>query len=307
MFRRISILFFMIFMNLVNSQTEEVNLWAQEVPNSIEDNNYQETYEFEDTVKTKTFKVSTPTLQIFKPAQSNGTSVIIFPGGGYEYLSSEKEGVKIANWLNDLGVTAIILNYRLPSDAIMTDRRIGPLQDAQEAVRYVRRHAADLGIDEKRIGIIGFSAGGHLASTLSTQYDREVYKHDNVSARPDFSILIYPVISMKDGITHAGSKSRLIGANASEVDVEQYSNELQVTANTPMTFLVHATDDGSVPVENSINYYLALRKHRISAEMHVYKDGGHGFGLGREGTHTSWPKQCEAWMKANHLLDTKSL
>lgn len=300
--RYISVLIFAISFQMMQAQNKEVPLWSQSIPNVLENASYQEAKEYQGSDINKVFKVTTPTLHIFKPKRPNGTTVVIFPGGGYEYLSYHKEGVLIAQWLNDLGVTAVILNYRLPSDAIMKDRSVGPLQDAQEAIRYVRRHSKEWGVDSDKIGVIGFSAGGHLASTLSTQYDRQVYEHDGTSARPDFSILIYPVISMKDGVTHQGSKSRLIGANSTEEVVKQYSNEQQITSHTPKTFLVHATDDGSVPVENSLGYYLSLKDHKVPAEMHVYQDGGHGFGLGREGTHTTWPKQCETWLRAHKLL-----
>jgi len=191
----------------------------------------------------------------------------------------------------------------MPTDLIMKDKSIGPLQDAQEAIRIIRRNAKEWNIDPDKIGVLGFSAGGHLASTLATHYLDNVYDADVTSARPDFSILIYPVISMEDGITHNGSKVSLLGANASKEHTDKYSNEKQVDANTPKTFIVHATDDKVVPVENSINYYLNLKKYNAPVEMHLYENGGHGFGLGTKGTHTEWPKACEKWLAENSLLN----
>lgn len=195
----------------------------------------------------------------------NGTSVVIRPGGGYSHLAINKEGYKIAKWFNSFGISAFVLKYRMPSDMTMKDKSIGPLQDAHEALRMVRRNAEKWKIDPDKIGIMGYSAGGHLAETLSTQFNEKVYTPmEDINARPDFSILIYPVISMLDGITHNGSKKNLLGENASTEMVEKYSNEKRVYSLTPKTFLVHATDDKIVSVENSINYYLALKQHNIS-------------------------------------------
>ncbi|WP_194767126.1 alpha/beta hydrolase [Tamlana sp. I1] len=286
------------------SQNEEIPLW-DEVPNSIKSDHYQEEFRLNDEGEaTGIRKVTNPRLKVFLADnnKTNNTAVVICPGGGYAVLSHDKEGDKIAKWLNTLGISAFVLKYRLPSDEIMKDKSIGPLQDAQEALRTVRRHAKDWHINPNKIGIIGFSAGGHLASTLSTHYADKVYKHDKTSAQPDFSILIYPVISMKDGITHQGSKKNLLGESPSEELVEKYSNENHVNANTAPTFLIHASNDGAVPVENSINYYLALKENNVPAELHIYEDGGHGFGLGTKGTHTNWPKACENWLLANNYI-----
>ena len=193
----------------------------------------------------------------------------------------------LTNW----GITAFVLKYRLPSDSIMKQKSIGPLQDGQEAVRIVRRHAAEWKIDPHKIGIMGFSAGGHLAVAVSTQYGDSVYTPiDTTSARPDFSILVYPVISMDSTISHAVSRINLLGEHPSEELVRRFSNELQVTPQTPPAFLVQAVDDLSVPIENSIRYLLALRKNKVPAELHLYESGGHGFGLGKSnGTESSWP------------------
>lgn len=287
-------------MNL-NAQSYEVNLWDNEIPNSINNSTYEEIQVFEDSVLVKVSQVKTPTLTIFKPKNPNGTAIVICPGGGYLHLALNKEGYKVAEWLNSLGITSVVLKYRLPSDKIMKDKSIGPLQDAQEAIRYVRRNAKNWNLNENKIGIMGFSAGGHLASTLATKYDDVVYKvSDSTSSKPDFSILIYPIISMDNEITHKGSKKYLLGSNLSKEVIEEYSNEKQVDSLTTKTFLVHATDDKSVPVENSINYYLALKKNKVPAEMHLYEKGGHGFGLGKEDTSQFWTKDCEFWLKMNN-------
>lgn len=289
------------------SQSKEIKLWDN-IPGAITAEGYKEEPRIDAQGNiTGIRKVTEPTLKIFL-AENKGvknTAVVICPGGGYALLSHEKEGDKVAKWLQSIGVSAFVLKYRLPSDAIMKDKTIGPLQDAQEAIRTLRRNADEWNLDTSKIGILGFSAGGHLASTLSTHYNDKVYESkDNTSAQPDFSILIYPVISMEDGITHSGSKENLIGKNARSELVTKYSNEKQVNENTPKTFLVHATDDKAVPVENSINYYLALKQNKVPTEMHLYENGGHGFGLGVAGTNKNWPNACEKWLAENGLIQS---
>jgi acetyl esterase/lipase len=250
--------------------------------------------------------VTDPKLHVYPaPAEkATGTAVIICPGGAYWGLAIAHEGEDVAKWLNSLGVTAFILHYRLPSDAIMVDKSVGPLQDTQKAIRMIRQHAKEWKIDPARIGIMGFSAGGHLASTLSTHYNEKVYESaEQISARPDFSLLIYPVISMAEGITHAGSRANLLGENPPPDRVRHFSNEEQVDEQTPPTFLVHSIDDVVVPVQNSIDYALALQKHHVPCELHVYQSGGHGYGLGRSGnTESSWPDACRKWLEARGLL-----
>ena len=215
-----------------------------------------------------------------------------------------KEGYRVAEFLNHLGITALVLKYRLPNDAIMVNKNIGPLQDAQEAIRFVRRNAKVWNLDKNKIGVIGFSAGGHLAATLSTRFNEFVYKvKDDVSAKINFSILIYPVISMENSITHQGSKNNLLGKSASKQKIETFSNEKQVSSITPKTFLVHATDDTSVPVENSLQYYLALKANKIPVEMHIYEKGGHGFGLGKSGTSLNWSSHLKNWLQENQFAN----
>lgn len=303
-----SILFTYLFFGLIGTlyaQNEILNLWSNEIPNAITNSDYKEIEVIKDGQLTSTSKVTVPTLSLFLPDKdkSNGTAVVICPGGGYSHLAMDKEGFKVAKWLNTLGITAFVLKYRLPSDEIMKNKTIGPLQDAQEAIRTVRRYAGKWNIDPKKVGVMGFSAGGHLASTVSTQYRDELYVHDTISAKPNFSILIYPVISMEDKITHKGSKTNLLGNAPSEDLMALYSNEKQIDSMTPPTFLVHATDDNVVPVENSIHYYMALKKNNVPAEMHIYEKGGHGFGLGVKDTSEYWTTACERWLRANHYLD----
>ena len=298
--------FVVIFLvcNVINAQINEVNLWKGEIPNAIKNSEFKEVKEFKDSVLNRTSQVSVPTITIFKPEHPNGTSVVIFPGGGYKHLAMNKEGYKVAEFLNDLGITALVLKYRLPNDAIMVDKNIGPLQDAQEAIRFVRRNAKVWNLDKNKIGVIGFSAGGHLAATLSTRFNEFVYKvKDDVSAKINFSILIYPVISMENSITHQGSKNNLLGKSASKQKIETFSNEKQVSSITPKTFLVHATDDTSVPVENSLQYYLALKANKIPVEMHIYEKGGHGFGLGKSGTSLNWSSHLKNWLQENQFAN----
>lgn len=275
-------------------------LWEHEIPGTIENSTYNEEKFAEDTVVSKIKYVSKPSITIFRPNQPNGSAVVIFPGGGYQHLSIKKEGYEIAKWLNTLGITAFVVKYRLPSNAIMTNKTIGPLQDAQEALRFVRRKAKQWKLQDDKIGVIGFSAGGHLAATLSTQYDKKVYKQtDLVSAKPNFSILVYPVISMYDSIAHQGSKQNLLGKNPSKETISLFSNETQVNKFTPKTLLIHASDDKSVPVENSIYYYQSLNKNEVSATLYICDSGGHGFGLGRNNKSHFWTKVAEEWLQTN--------
>ncbi|WP_310595169.1 alpha/beta hydrolase [Flavobacterium sp.] len=300
---------FIVIINLLafssNGQINSIPIWPKSIPNSINAVDYTEKEVMKEGQMQSTSQVTNPNLSIYlsKKELANGSAVIIFPGGGYSHLAMYKEGQKVAEWLNSLGITAFVLKYRLPSDLIMKDKTIAPLQDAQEAIRIIRRNAKEWNIDPTKIGVLGFSAGGHLASTLSTHYQEKVYDADTISSRPDFSILIYPVISMENGITHSGSKNSLLGENAGRNLIEKYSNEKQVNADTPKTFLVHASDDKVVPVANSINYYLNLLQYNVPAEMHIYEKGGHGFGLGRDGTNKDWPKACEKWLTENNFTN----
>lgn len=250
--------------------------------------------------------VSNPSMTVYKPAKAKnkGVAVIICPGGGYSILAATHEGRDVAKKFNEWGITAFVLKYRLPNDALMKDKSIGPLQDAQRAIQLVKERAASWNIDTAKIGIMGFSAGGHLASTAATHFNRAVIDNPkHYSLRPAFAILGYPVISFADSITHRGSRNNLIGRTPSAADVTLYSNELQVTAQTPPSFLVHAGDDQAVPVQNSLFFYNALAKNKVPAELHVYPKGGHGFGMNNKTTTDQWMDRLYNWMKSNSWVE----
>ena len=279
-----------------------IPLYKDSIPNSIPGENKEET-KYNRFLLTQ--NVSVPTLTVFKPQKQSDkkTAVIICPGGGYAVLATGHEGKDVAEALNKMGVTAFMLKYRLPNDTIMKDKKIAPLQDAQRAIQLVRENAAQWNIDPNKIGIMGFSAGGHLAATASTQFEREIIANPkHTSLRPDFSILLYPVISFTDSLTHMGSRINLIGKNPSKELIEQYSNELQVTAKTPPAFLVHAADDGLVPIGNSIAYYQGLLKNGVLSEMLLYPHGEHGFGMINRSTDDRWMDNLKNWMKSGNFL-----
>lgn len=230
------------------------------------------------------------------PAKKKGIAVLICPGGGYTHLAMNHEGDMFAKWLTERGITAIVLKYRMPN----RHSKI-PMADAQRAMRWVRSRAEELNIEPSKVGIAGFSAGGHLASTLSTHFDTGKLKStdriEGFSCRPDFTLLFYPVISMKNGLTHAGSRNSLIGKTPSEELIKEYSNELQVTARTPPAFIVHSDDDAAVPSLNSVAYYQALKKNKVPAVFYIFPKGGHGWGL-RESFeyYPMWTKLLEKWL-----------
>jgi len=250
-------------------------------------------------------KISIPTLTIFLPPKekANGTAVVICPGGGYWVNAIEHEGNGVAKKFNEMGVAAIVLKYRIPNEATMINKEIGPLQDAQQAIKTVRMRAREWNINSNRIGIMGFSAGGHLASTEGTHFSKAVIDDkENISLRPDFMILIYPVISFQDSIAHMGSREQLIGKQPAKDKIDLYSNELQVTQKTPPTFLVHASDDDGVNPNNSIVFYQALIKNKVPAELHIYQNGGHGFGMNNKTTNDKWMERCKNWLETNGWL-----
>jgi pectinesterase len=275
---------------------QEIPLYKDAVPNNklVAD---KENSTFKDNV-TRIAKVSNPTLTIFKPVKPNGKAVIICPGGGYTILAFDKEGTRVAEEMNRWGVTAFVLKYRLPDDSINIDKSLAPLQDAQQAIRLVRANAKEWGVNKNQIGIMGFSAGGHLASTAATHFKfmADADNKDTTSLRPDFAVLIYPVISFDSTITHKGSRNNLIGAKATEKITNFFSNELQVDMETPPSFLVHAGDDGAVPVDNSIRYYQACIKNKVAAELHLYPKGGHGFGMYNKTTDENWMERLRNWI-----------
>lgn len=249
--------------------------------------------------------ISKPSLFPFLAPQPKGAAVIIMPGGGYTHLAWDKEGVDIATWLNTLGVSAFVLKYRMPAD--FPGSPWIPLADAQRALRTVRQNARACGIDANKVGVIGFSAGGHLASQLETRSSAltspTLDTTDAVDARPSFGVLMYPVISMDSTIAHAGSRTALLGASPTAADVMLYSSELQVTSTTPATFLGVSTKDTTVKPVNSVRFDDALKAKGVPEELHLYQDGAHGVGIREaKGDMAAWPTQCAAWLKAQKFL-----
>jgi acetyl esterase/lipase len=241
-----------------------------------------------------------PTLAIClpDPANATGAAIVVCPGGGYGHLALDHEGRQIAEWLNANGIAAFILSYRIAP----AYHHPAPLLDAQRALRTVRYRAHEWGVDPQRIGLLGFSAGGHLTSSVGTHFSQGVADAadpiDQLSSRPDFLVLLYPVISMKIPVTHRGSRRNLLGEQPDTAMVQYMSSEEQVNSHTPPTFLFHTTDDQAVPVENSILFYQALRKAGVPAELHIYRQGPHGVGLGyNHPLLQSWPKLCLDWLK----------
>jgi acetyl esterase/lipase len=236
---------------------------------------------------------------------STGKAMVICPGGGYAGLAYDWEGTAIAKWLNSKGINAFVLKYRLPkSNSIFLEPKV-PLQDAQRAIRLIRHHSEKWNVLKNQIGIMGFSAGGHLASTLGSHYnDGEnslTSTIDSLSARPDFMVLIYPLITMQASYTHIGSRNNLLGENPKQELIDFYSNELHVNKNTPPTFIVHATDDKIVSEMNSILFYRALKKEEIYSEMHIYPKGGHGFALAiGKGHLQTWTDRFSEWIESLH-------
>lgn len=295
-----------VFLSLVAASAAapfKVKLWPGEPPGAIASQTYKEVVQYRDNdpEKPRISKVTEPTLEVFLPPKekATGAAVVICPGGGYAVLAYDHEGIQIAKWFNEIGIAGIVLKYRLPHDEIMKDKSVGPLQDVQEALRTARRRAAEWGYAPDKIGVMGFSAGGHLAGTATTMYAEKVYAPaDATSARPDFSILVYGVLSFDPSITHGGSSKNLLGAGASREQLDRFSNELRVDANTPPTFLIHAQDDKTVPVENSLRFFQAMKKAGVPGELHVHEKGGHGFGLGvNKGSPAHWPVALQAWLK----------
>ena len=254
-------------------------------------------------------RVHQPIISVYLPedSQRNSTGVVICPGGGYSILAWDKEGTKIAEWFNSKGIAAFVLKYRLPHWESSFCRDKIALMDAQRAIRYVRNFSAKWNLDPNKIGIMGFSAGGHLAATTSNHFgvDDSGIKDDLMkwSARPDFSILVYPVISLEPGIGHNGSKENLIGKQPSQEQVDHFSLEKQVNADTPPTILIHASDDEAVIPKNSLLYYEALLAHNVPATLHIFEKGGHGFGLGKgRGAVENWIELVGVWMTDQGLM-----
>ncbi len=298
--RIVSLLALSFLMMMKISAQERISLYGGAVPGAkATPTDFKEEITYTKDSTKRLGKVSDPALYVYQPAKPKGTAVIICPGGGYSILAIDKEGHSVAQRLKDMGVTAFVLKYRLPDDLIMKDKTTGPLQDALQAIYLVRKNAAAFGVNPNKVGIMGFSAGGHLAATASTHFaDMKIDNQENLSLRPSFSILIYPVITFGQ-YTHAGSVGRLLGTAPSEAQIKYFSSEKRVTPQTPPTFLLHANDDKTVPVQNSLRYNEALVKNGVPTEMHIYQQGGHGFGLDFKRTKDDWFARLTNWMANN--------
>lgn len=304
---RVTLLFYITCLSALfgYTQPQKISLFSESIP--CESNiALSLRYDFE---RKMIVEVELPEMWFFPAENSNvkSAAVLIIPGGGYGGLSYEREGNQVASWLNSLGISAFVLIHRLPSPAYGDCQNSVPLTDAKRAIELIRENADIWKIDSSQIGVMGFSAGGHLAATLSTKYsdkyDDSVNTTKYYNARPDFTILIYPVITMSLPETHYGSRKNLLGVNPSNDDVMLFSNENHVTPNTPPTLLIHASDDKAVVVENSIKYFSALQSNAVPSAMHIWEKGGHGFGMrGGEGAIKSWPVVAEDWLIQREII-----
>ncbi len=289
-----------MFNTICLSQNYILDLWPDNIPN------YKKTNQVEKSDSTDIVKVSfvqKPNIAVYLPSKriATGQAVIICPGGGYRFLAYDLEGTDVAKWFNSKGIAAIILKYRLPISKSNITNHKSPLLDAQRAIRLTRYHAYEWNINGDKIGIMGFSAGGHLASTAGTHFDDGDEKANDpietMSSRPDFMILLYPVVTFTKPFMHPGSSNRLLGENPDSTLLEYYSNELHVTKDTPPTFIVHSGDDPAAPVENSLVFYSALKDKGVPAEMHLYQGGTHGYSLAiDQGYWKSWTDLCIDWL-----------
>jgi acetyl esterase/lipase len=279
------------------SQPVEFSLWDGAIPNNKPGNHTEKQRVEADGTVSHVSEVQEPSLTVYAPqgvANKRVPAIIICPGGGYTNLSIKKEGHDVAKFLASQGVVGIVLKYRLPSDVLQTNKHEVPLSDALQAIRTVRTRAAEWNIDTTRIGIMGFSAGGHLASTASVQWGKQP---DAQAVKIDFSVLIYPVVSMAEGVTHKGSQTNLLGDAPTSELVDRFSNALQISESTPRTFIVHSFDDGAVPIRNTFEYIEGLNRVKIECEAHLYRKGGHGYGM-LPGTTDSWPALLITWLKS---------
>jgi acetyl esterase/lipase len=299
--KRVVVLATFFSLNLcIYAQDYTLPLYPSEIPNSI-NTGQKEKIKKEDI--TLISNVQNPDIAVYLPSKrfATGQAVIICPGGGYWALAYDLEGTDIARYLNSIGVAGIVLKYRLPTSGNMVEPYKVPLMDAQRAIRLVRSNAKSWNINASKIGIMGFSAGGHLASTLGTHFDygnkAATDSIESQSCRPDFMILMYPVISFVDSFSHKGSQEALLGKNPDTNLLNYYSNELQVNYDTPPAFFVHADNDSGVSVENTLLMYKAMREKKIPAELHILSEGEHGFGLGLNNEHVaSWTNNLKLWL-----------
>jgi acetyl esterase/lipase len=280
--KKILLLSFLFATTMLSAQKPvELPLWPNGAPN-----NNELTGTEQGRNNGGVSNVTEPTLTVYPAPHPNGMAIIMYPGGGYSGLAMHHEGHDMASWFNTQGITYAVLKYRMPNG-----HHEVPLSDAEQAIRMVRKHAAEWGVNPQRVGIMGASAGGHLAASLATLYSSD-------KTRPDFQILFYPVISMQKGVTHGGSRKNLIGENPSQELEQKYSLERQVSPRTPQAFIMLSSDDDAVPPINGIGYFLALRDHKVPASLHAYPTGGHGWGFRDNFTYKrQWTEELEKWLR----------
>ncbi len=300
-------IFTLAMLNKVIAQ-KVIPLYKEKIPNSknVID---EEISEYGADSILRISKIARPALTVYlaPDEKATGTAVIICPGGGYWFVSFGHEGVDVAKRFNEMGISAFVLKYRLPDENTMINKEIGPFQDAQKAIQLVRKNFRKWRINTNRIGIMGFSAGGHLASTAGTRFNESyIINNKQISLRPDFMILAYPVISFADSIAHIGSRDQLLGKEPTAEKIEEYSNELQVSLQTPPTFLVHAKDDDAVSVKNTLNFAQSLKKNNVPVEMYLYEKGGHGFGMNNPTSQIKWMDIVEQWLNKMKFIGNDS-
>ena len=291
---KIKLLVFLLLCFAAAAAQTTIPLYPGTIPGA-KDRPDQETTTINSDSITIVAKISRPTITVYMPSKkmNTHTAIIIFPGGGYWINALEHEGHAVGRYLSSKGIVAFVVKYRIPDTTFMSNPEIAPLQDAQQAIGWVRSNVKKYKIKTNRVGVLGFSAGGHLAATASTHYMDNLLGYKNV--RPDFSVLIYPVISFTDSVGHTGSRDALLGKNASPEKIIAYSNELRVTENTPPAFLAHAKDDW-VNYKNSVLYDEALKKFNIPQELLLFEKGGHGFGMINKASDVQWPDEMLKWL-----------
>ncbi|MBV8252110.1 MAG: alpha/beta hydrolase [Chitinophaga sp.] len=300
------IIFFLLSSVVVHAQQAPIPLYEKgKVPNAIAPTALNDTihtqswFTGQDTLVIRPKNIM-PTLTVFQPAadKATGIAVVVCSGGSYRGLADPVEGIPAAQKLAASGITAFLLRYRVPRADLMTHKEIVPVMDAQRAIQYIREHAAEFKIHSNEVGIMGFSAGGHLAATTGTHFNKTYIENPRgTNLRPDFMVLIYPVISFADSLTHTRSRENLIGPDITPEKIHEYSNELQVSDNTPPVFIVHAMDDREVKVANSLYFTAALEQHHIPVKLFLYTNGGHGFGVDNRTATAQWIDPCLIWIK----------
>lgn len=296
-----SLFFISIFMKFDSASAQYVPLYKKKIPNFIEAPNNEAEAVTGGILRIS--KVSVPGYRFFSAGDVDAPCVIICPGGGYSILAAQHEGTDLAAFFNSIGVHALVLKYRIPSSDNQIDKKYAPLQDAQQAIYLVRKNAKSWHIDATKVGIMGFSAGGHLASSLAVHYnDPKIKISKKISIRPDFQILGYPVLSFGK-FAHKGSRNNLLGSDTTEQFIQYFSGELQVNAETPKAFIVHAKDDKAVPIENSYQYLDALKRFGIEGELYEFEKGGHGFGMNNKTSNVKWTDHLKIWMQKQGIIN----